>query len=216
MIKKIGLPISIKAYVIVEQPLPPRVMSRKADRPTFRSYLAEPNDPALARLPIAPETIKFRFDQGAECMILMTNDEVAGCLWFTFNPFIEDEVRCKFTPAPEAEACWDFDLFIHPQFRFTRAMNDLWADAALEMESRGARRTFSRISVFNLRSLRSHQRLGAAPVARIDFFYCWGAQLMIGDVKPWIHFGWKNDDFPHLLIVSSAHSEAGRNAGRPS
>lgn len=161
--------------------------------------------------------IASRFAQGAECFVAFTGSgEVAGCIWLIPGAYDEDEVRCKFLPAPEGEAAWDFDVFVHPRYRLGRTFIYLWDTANTWMRERGIRWTASRIDGFNIESLKAHRAMGAECVGSA-YFICIGNnyqktgdngwQMAFLPDFPWIHCSRTSRP---AVIVEPPHGDARR------
>ncbi len=119
------------------------------------------DDPRIAAFPRPPEEIAHRFASGARCFAAWHEETFAGFLWFVEGRYDEHEARCTFRLDPADHAVWDFDVTIVPRFRNGRAFALLWQSALEAMRARGARWSISRVSAFNLDSIRAHERMGS-------------------------------------------------------
>jgi hypothetical protein len=197
-------PVAVYSYRLVAQPVAPapRLTGRRAD--AYNSRFLQPGDRWLTLLPADRATIRQRFAQGAECLAVFRGDTLVASIWLHFGSYREDEVRCRFVTRPAAPTCWDFDVFVDPAHRLSGAFAALWDAADAVMIARGVRVSVSRISTFNLTSLRAHERLGAVPVGRADFFCLGRVQAMRANQRPWLHVGWTKGAVPSLVIDAGA------------
>lgn len=129
-------------------------------------------------LPVAAQVIRQRLSHGAKCFVLRIRGEFAGYAWFQDRAYQEDEVRCEFIPNPES-VIWDYDIYIVPKYRSTRAFAVLWQLAGARLREKGFTHTASRIAGYNSASIRSHARLGARQVGSAVFVTCGPWQLML-------------------------------------
>lgn len=192
--------VRLRLYRLVVQPLPSR-----ADRPRGTSISVRPLEPAdLDRLPlpVAREVVEQRLGTGANCFVAELRGEFAGYAWFQAGPYEEDEVRCTFVPEPRESTLWDFDVYIEPRFRLSRAFVRLWEGAAEALRARGFTHTASRISAYNSASLRAHANLGSRIVGAALFFTVGVAQLMIATSPPFVHLGLTRTSAPRLRVTT--------------
>jgi len=177
---------AVKRYALVAQPLAEkrRLPARRGASIAVRDL--DRDDPALAGLPLDGAVLDYRFGQGAVCLGAFKDARVIGCVWFCLGPYDEDEVRCRFVPAPGV-AAWDFDFYLAPEQRGGIAFARLWDAADAYLAARGVRWTMSRISKYNSASLASHARLGARPVGDALFLRLGRWQLTIASLAPYVH-----------------------------
>ena len=196
----LGMPLRIIRYRFTAQPiaatslLPPRRGTAIDVR-----MLAE-GDPALSKLPLTPEVLRYRFGQGAVCFGAFLEGEVAGCLWFCFGRYDEDEVRCLYLTYPPEKTVWDFDVYVAPAARGGFTFVRMWDVANAYLRQRGVRWSLSRISAFNPGSLRAHARLGARPTSSVSFLKAGRWQLMLAGQAPFIHLSTGIGSTPALTI----------------
>jgi hypothetical protein len=171
--------VDLRRYVFVEQPIGHLPQAS----PQFPSLLFEQDDPQLAKLWPNSAVRKYRFAQGARCLVVLHKDRLAGGLWLIDRRYVEDEVRATYIFADSHS--WDFGLYIDPDFRATRAFAALWGAAALHLATEGKRGSLSRIADYLAPSLRAHARMGAKYLGRATFLtlgkaqYCWpSAELL--------------------------------------
>jgi hypothetical protein len=167
--------VSLRRYLFVEQP----VALLPAASQQFPARLFEQDDPQLAMLWPDQQLRAYRFEQGARCLVVMSKARVAGGLWFVDQRYVEDEVRATYMFS--SRHSWDFGLFIHPDFRATRAFAALWGAAALDLGARGKASSLSRIADYLAPSLNGHSRMGAKCLGQSTFLtvgrkqYCWSS-----------------------------------------
>ena len=176
----------IVPYLFYAQPVPEQPPARRAsggargERVTTRACLPDV-------LPRPEAVIAERLASGSRCLFLAKDSELVGFLWLHRGPYREDEVRAVFAPKPAASAAWDFDVYVAPAYRLSRAFGRLWDAANEELRSEGVRWCHSRISAFNLSSIAVHEKLGARQVGWAGFLCLGGFQLMVSSLKPWVH-----------------------------
>lgn len=157
--------------------------------------------PALAAFPVQPKALAFRFAQDAHCLGAYRGDELVGYLWFCRDRYAEDEVRCLYRPGPAGESIFDFDFYIFPRHRMSRAFGDMWRAFNAYLHAHGVRQTFSRVSRFNLVSRRSHAHLGARRIGVIVTFVAWRLELKFLSMKPFVHVSWSPDRMVRIDLV---------------
>jgi hypothetical protein len=167
--------VRLQRYLFVYQPVTalPKLL------PQFPVKLFEADDDALAQLWPEPGVRAYRFGQGARCLVVQASDRLAGGIWLVDGQFQEDEVRADYRFG--SAYSWDFGLFIHPDFRGTRAFAALWGGVAADLRSRNKQGTLSRIADYLAPSLLAHARMGAKSVGQALFLcvgplqYCWSS-----------------------------------------
>ncbi len=167
--------VRLRRYVFVEQPVHGLPKAISAFQPAV--YLKD--DPRLAALWPARGVRKYRFAQGARCLVVAQHGRLAGGIWFTDQRYVEDEVRATYRIAPAHS--WDFGLLIDPHYRATRAFAALWGAAADDLAARGKQSSLSRIADYLAPSLLAHARMGAKRLGAATFLnigakqYCWSS-----------------------------------------
>ena len=197
----LGGAVTIRSYRLMAQPVHPRPRLPARRRQRFAARPLGPDDAALEQLPLDGATRARRFAQGAHCLGLFRGERLVAALWYQFGDYEEDEVRCRFRPSDEAAAAWDFDVYVQPEERAGFAFAALWdaADAALRESGRSF--SLSRISAFNLASLRSHERLGAREVGRATFIGLGPVQLCHSTLlRPRLHLALRRATRPVITI----------------
>jgi GNAT superfamily N-acetyltransferase len=152
-------------YRIVAQPVP--ALSRRAvSRP--HGIVVErvrPGHPLLGQFPHRPDALRRRFEEQAVCHAAHRDGELVGYLWLQETPFADRDAGCRFVPAPAGKAAWDYDLWIAPAWRMSRAFQRLWDEANAWLRARGIGWTLSCVHGANRTSLASHRRLGATHIS---------------------------------------------------
>jgi hypothetical protein len=183
--------LRIVRYRIVAQPVPDRVWVTGPPATGFAIRRIDAGDPLTRSFPRPAEVIARRFADGAVCFAATRGEALVGFIWLKHESYEEDEVRCRFVPRPSAKAVWDFDVYVDPTFRMSRAFLRLWDATNAYLRERGIEWTMSRISAFQVRSQAAHRRLGARPVASA-LFLCLGAiEISFFSTRPyaWLSLG---------------------------
>lgn len=177
------------SYVVVAQPVgTSRGPSLRTD-PRTRVGVIAAGDPLIAAFPRPASVNKARFEAGSRCHVVTVDGVFAGHIWIAERAFDEDEVRCRFVLPCQPLCCWDFDVYVSPQYRAGRTMARLWQAVDADLSRRGHAWTLSRIARGNRASLLAHERLGALPLATVNFLVLGPLQVMYGSCRPWVHIG---------------------------
>ncbi len=182
-LSRLPLGLNVVKYNLVAQPVPPEP---KRQRPhSLKITLVEQEQYNDDWFPRPRPAINARYAQGSICFVAFDDDKALACLWLKpQGEFIEDTVRCRFQPLPVKHTAWDFDVFVHPEYRLGRTFLHLWNHAFSWMREKDIRWTMSRIDAFNLPSINAHKRLGAVTTDSITF-WTWGSwQLSISSQAP--------------------------------
>jgi hypothetical protein len=187
-------------YALVAQPVTPdrRLNGRRGASMTTREI--GPEDPVLKALPLEPDVIAYRHAQGAHCLGLFLDDKMIGCLWLCFDPYDEDEVRCRFIPYPADKAGWDFDVFLLPEYRGGLGFLRLWDAGNAFLRERGREWSCSRISVFNKPSILAHKSMGAQVLGTATFLVLGRYQLMLSTLSPFCDVSSQRGKGPRLVL----------------
>lgn len=202
---KSGGIFAVHSYLLVAQPVPtaPLLNGRRGQSIAVRRI--DPQDPRLLALPLDTAVLAYRTAQGAVCFAAFKEEAVIGCLWLCLSSYEEDEVRCRYAPAPAGEACWDFDVYLAPEHRSGLGFARLWDEANAFLRERGVCYSWSRISAFNPGSLASHARLGARIAGRATFLRLGPCQLMVASLPPRRHLSFRREDKPSLTLRNPGH-----------
>ncbi len=191
-----GNRIRLLGYRIVIQPLPEATQALRAG---FTLEEIFEGDPRLGQFDRPADIIASRWAQGSRCFLLLREGAVLGFAWFTFNRYVEDEVRSIYQLHPPAHLAWDYDIYIEPAHRLGRAFQQLWLGAARELRATGITHTASRIALTNVASLRSHAALKAKTV-RSAYFLVLGRWQMAVFAQPLQVFAPRSKALPTLSV----------------
>jgi len=202
--KLCGRRARLVSYHIVAQPVPE---SSRLPAGRGESIAVRRLDAARVReleFPRPRRIIEYRLRQGATCFAAFKEEAMTGFLWLVQPVYDEDEVRCRFSPEPQGEGAWDFDVYVDPAYRLGPTFIKLWDVADAWLRERGVVWTMSRISSLNPDSIRSHRRLGARFLGRALFVRVLRMQLMISTLRPYVHLSVTASHKP-LLRVKAPH-----------
>jgi hypothetical protein len=135
------------------------------------------DDEMLRSLPVTPQTIAYRFQQNALCLVILKKDEPIGFFWLIQDVYREDTMFWDIHMRPES--AWDFALWVHEEHRLSPAFLILWEAALDYLGKRGVQWIYSRIGTTNSLSLQVHTKLGGRILSRLLFFrigsleLCW-------------------------------------------
>ncbi|MFW6380192.1 MAG: N-acetyltransferase family protein, partial [Halorhodospira sp.] len=184
------------AQPVTDTPLLPQRHQRKSE---VRQL--PPGDPALEQLPRTHEQLTERFASGGICLAAFEpdSDGLLGFIWLLFGPYREAEHRCTLYP-PETPPCaLDVDIYIRPEARGSLVFAQLWQAANELLLSRGVQWSVSRVSAFNNRSLRAHQRLGAQIVGTLQYLQLGPLELLFASCPP--YFSWSRPQGPAPAVT---------------
>lgn len=192
--------LAVHSYLLVAQPVPvePLLSARRGCSIVVRQL--DPQDPLLLALPLDEAVLAYRARQGAVCFAAFKEEAIIGCLWLCLSSYDEDEVRCRYRPAPSGEASWDFDVYLLPGHRSGLGFARLWDEANAFLRRRGVAFSWSRISAFNPVSLGSHARLGARVAGQATFLRLGPCQLMVASLPPRWHLSFRHTDRPSITL----------------
>lgn len=171
------------------------------DRALPRAYSAHSIDTpgeVAKDLGLPEEIAVARRREGAHCIGIYYDAQLIGSMWFSALPFHEDEVDAIYDldAREQRRFCWDFGVYVAPDWRASRAFAAVWAGGAHAMRDHGYTKSLSRISLFNRASVTAHQRLGAQEFARALFVNCGPMQLSVSNIRPWLHICWRGRRVP--------------------
>jgi hypothetical protein len=191
-----GNRIRLLGYRIVIQPLPE---ASQALRTGFALEEVFEGDIRLKQFDRPADIIASRWAQGSRCFLLLREGVILGFAWFTFNRYVEDEVRSIYQLHPPERLAWDYDIYIEPAHRLGRAFQQLWLGAARELRAAGITHTASRIALTNVASLRSHAALKAETV-RSAYFLVLGPWQIAVFAQPFQAFAPRSRALPILHV----------------
>jgi hypothetical protein len=174
-------------YSIVAQPVvPPRLRAAK-EQITLVCTTWNEVEAYASKMTANESMIRERFARNYICVLLAKESELLAYAWLSREDYIEDEVRCLFTPLPEKATSWDFDVYILPQHRGTLVFARLWDAVNQYLSLSGRSWSVSRISTFNTASVQSHKSLGAVRCINILFVVIGQVQIMLSPHRPFLH-----------------------------
>jgi hypothetical protein len=189
-------------YYFVAQPVPSH-RSSAMERPSkTRVYRTSMQDSIIQQSPRPAPTIAKRFADGAVCHVAAQGSKLVGFIWIKQESYDEDEVKCHYVLRPSTQLAWDFDAYVAPEFRMSRAFSQLWEAANDYLRDLGFRWTISRISAFNAASLRSHQRLGLLHLHTGHFLVAGPVQVSIFSCRPYVHVAIGRSRGPELVLMA--------------
>ncbi|MGH9809480.1 MAG: GNAT family N-acetyltransferase [Terriglobia bacterium] len=193
-------------YYFVAQPVPPQAGASFGKSSKTRIYQASSADGIILQSPRPPAIIAKRFADGAVCIVGEQGARFVGFIWITRETYCEDEVRCRYRLDPAGHLAWDFDAYVAPAFRSSRAFAQLWEATNRFLREHRVRWTVSRISAFNAGSLAAHRRLGIMHLHSGVFLVIGGLQLAWFSCSPYLHVSTRATHFPELLFHAPAES----------
>jgi len=198
--KMFGDGVILEKFYIYAQPLTQEKILpvKKAGKYKLINLKRESTDLRIFGRPT--KVIEDRYDKGGQCIGCFKNDKLLGYIWFTFESYNEDVVRCVYIPYPKETTCWDYDIFIEPKYRIGFVFAALWDALNEELYSKGYRWSMSRISAFAVESIKSQSRLGAKRIGMLIFLKLFGSQLLFSSNSPYVHLSFSEKNYPHLVV----------------
>lgn len=185
-------------YYLVAQPVPED--GTALGRTNIKVRELAPGDPALRRMPLTDEVLDYRFGQPAVCFGAFVKEDLVAYAWLCLGPYEEDEVACRFVPEAPNGAAWDFDVYVFPERRLTRAFTGLWDAVNRHLRASNIAWSMSRISAFKPGSLAAHVRMGSRRVGSAIFLRARGFQLMVASVRPYVHLSLSGRSRPVIRV----------------
>lgn len=180
-------------YGFFSQPLGDAALPR-----AYHAQIIEAPGPVSHLIGLPEGVARERCEAGSICVGTYYEDQLIGALWFSSLPFKEDEVDALYDIADgdKPKYCWDFGVYIDPEWRASRAFAAVWAAGAHAMRDMGYVKSLSRISLYNEASAAAHRRLGAQEFGRAWFIHVGNVQISISNLSPWLHISRKNGPAP--------------------
>ncbi len=200
LIKLFSGKLRIYKYYLTAQPVTNRTFlpPNRGKKITVKQISRD--DPIVSAFPRPDSIIKNRFDTGAVCLVALKENVFVGYIWFMLGAYQEDEVRAKFVPLPASATVWDFDIYVHPDYRLGHTFLRLWDEANRFLLDRKIEWSCSRISVFNAPSINVHTKLGALNLGQVIFFCIGSCQLTLATLFPYIHVSTHLNSYPTFFI----------------
>lgn len=114
---------------------------------------------SIHKIDVSTEIVADRFNQGLECLgAFNAANDLVGVIWLGRQGYSEG--KHLFTFCPPSDGAWDTGLWVHPDYRMSRAFAALWAGGREWLGARNLQWSYSAVSDYNIASMRSHSRLG--------------------------------------------------------
>jgi hypothetical protein len=187
MLCSISPRMHLYVYELTVQPIrsDPLLPGRPNKQVEIREIKA--GDAEIAAMPVRPEIMRARLAQHAICLGAFRKGALIGYMWFCFDAYDEDEVRCRYVLGRPNESVFDYDFYIFPEHRMGLGFVALWAGANEFLHRLGIRYTFSRLTRFNVASRRAHRHLGGKLIGRVLFLQAWRLEIMLATLFPYVH-----------------------------
>lgn len=200
-LRKLHPRLGVARYYLIAQPIPQSGgNARNAGRIQVRQLLA--GDPALGYQDRSPEEIRTRFESAGVCLAAFRGDEPAplGFIWLLWAPYTETTHRCRLIPPEDGRSVLDVDIYIQPRERGGMTFMRLWQAANAYLRDRGITHSYSRISAYNGRSLRAHQRMGAEILGSQIFVEIGGLEFLLSNRRPYLSTIRPHGDAPDVPL----------------
>jgi hypothetical protein len=192
--------VQFHKYYFVAQPVSGSSILPAGRGKKIQIRLVDERDVVTDEFPRPRAVIEERYRQGAKCLAAFKDDRFIGYLWLISGTYQEDEIRASFSPVPAAQAVWDFDVYVAPEFRIGLTFPRMWDEANRFLADNQARWSCSRISAFNAGSLSAHARLGTKILGSACFL-CFGRwQATFATVAPYFHLSTDPKSFPAFRL----------------
>lgn len=150
-------------------------------RKAYQIDVFDKYDDILKNFSVSRQTLEYRFQQKAECVLLKKKEQPIGFLWLSKDKYQEDIICCDVLIPPMF--AWDFEVRILEEYRLTPAFSILWDYALDYMAQKKVKFIYSRISTINNNSIRVHERLGGHTIGKIMFIRFGAKEICIDMVK---------------------------------
>lgn len=195
---------SIAKYYVVAQPITEQRLLPANRGKDIEVLQIDHDHPLISQLPRPRDEIVRRFSGGARCFLATRRDRIIGHLWITRSPYREMVHRCEFAPQSPDRTAWDFDMWIAPDERLGLAFAKLWDQCNSYLRERGVAWTCSRVSAFNLASLKAHGRLGMRVMHTMIYLGAGSIELLIADVAPFCSLSFSPRTVPVIEVTAPA------------
>jgi hypothetical protein len=204
VLSKVSPKLRLYYYDLMIQPIlsDPLLPARFTKRLEFREI--KQGNPDIDQMPIRAEIKQSRFRQGAICLGAYNQNELIGYIWFSFDTYREDEVRCTFVLHPKDQSVFDFDLYLFPKHRLGLGFASLWDGANDFLRSQGVHYSYSRLTRFNVASRRAHDRLGCKCLGHCLFLKILNVELMFSTILPFLYLSISPSNRVHLKMRPDA------------
>jgi hypothetical protein len=187
-------------YELMSQPIhtEPKLPPSLRRQIEFREIVR--GDAEIEPMPVRPDVMQARFRQNARCIGAFLKGKLVGYLWYCRAAYEEDEVRCTFVLPSGGDSVFDFDLYVLPAYRTGIGFAAVWDVANAHLHAFGVRRTYSRLTRFNLPSRRAHRHLGWTVAGRALFVRLWNVEVMLATLRPYIHLSLRRTSRARLAL----------------
>jgi hypothetical protein len=198
LLSNIGSNSGLFFYYFYDQPLESKTIVAPRKK-VFDFYWANDVDDKIANLPRPKDVLDTRFASGSHCMVAkkVETDEFLGCAWFAYNRYQEDEVNCIYEFS-NSNKVWDYDVYVKPELRMSRLFLRLWQQASNSLSQKGYNSSLSRISAYNVQSIKSHEKFGAKRIGWSMFLTLIDVQVMLSSKAPFVGLSYKKHGQPIL------------------
>lgn len=211
-LQRISPRLGLNVYELMVQPITDKALLPAGLAKNLEFREIREGDPEIALMPARDEIKEARFRQNAQCLGVYRTEQLIGYLWFCFDSYNEDEVRCTFVLPPGRTSVFDFDLYVMPERRLGIGFAAVWHGANRYLWEQGVRHTFSRLTRFNTASRRSHAHLGWERVGLALFLKIWGVELMCSTVSPFFGMTFRSGQRLRLVLKPDALIEKQRRS----
>lgn len=172
-------------YAFVVQPIPDKPWLPPALAKNGRAERLAADSAWLLESGLPGAEANTRFARGDGGIAVLRKEQFVGYAWWATQTYFEQEVQCAFEWGGLGPAVFDFDVYIKPEHRMGIGFMSVWDALAAELRRVGVAHTYSRISRFNLASMRAHARLGARILGHVTFVRLGGVTLAFGPQAWW-------------------------------
>jgi len=194
--------VRLRIYIFCAQPIGSGAYASVRDDPHTRVTQVTEESALTADYPRRADVVRERIRRGSTFYVATVREEFAGCIWIAKSIYSEDEVRAKYILPTDNKCVWDFDVFVAPRFRLGRTLGRLWKGVDAALEHGGVQWSFSRISLFNASSIRTHERLGAVFQSTGVFLTLGPFQLSLCTQTPFVHLSLGPAYRPCLSLIA--------------
>ncbi len=191
-------------YELLVQPIPDVPLLTGNLAKAFEMRELRRGDPEIAQMPARPGIKESRFEQGAVCLGTFKRNELVGHIWFCFETYEEDEVRCTFVLPNDNQSVFDFDLYVFPKYRMGLGFLSVWNGACEFLRKQGVKVSFSRLTRVNIASRTAHQKLGTRIVGRVIVLRLFSWELFASTIAPFLYLSTGPDKRVRLKLKTQA------------
>ena len=202
VLQRLSPSIRLYFYELLAQPIPEVPLLTGGLASSFEVREIHRGDPEIAFMPARPEIMESRFEQSAVCLGTFKRNEFVGHIWFCFDSYEEDEVRCTFVLPDDKQSVFDFDLYVFPRYRMGLGFLSVWNGACAYLRKQGTKFTFSRLTRVNIASRNAHKKLGTRIVGRVFVLKLFSWELFASTISPFLYLSTGPDKRVRLKLKS--------------